>query len=80
MLQIYTLSESLSTYFSVSLPTKSDSSFTKSHMFSACKIPRTEEPCRMQSTASQRVRHAWACTLEILSIYNMGTKTLFSIK
>ena len=26
----------------------------------AWKVPRTEEPCRLQSTASQRVGHNWA--------------------
>ena len=30
----------------------------------AWKIPRTEEPCRLQSMGSQRVRHDWATSLQ----------------
>ena len=34
---------------------------THSSIF-AWRIPRTEEPDRLQSMGSQRVRHSWACT------------------
>ena len=30
----------------------------------AWKIPRTEEPCRLQSTESQKVGHNWATSLQ----------------
>ena len=35
----------------------------------AWRIPWTEEPGRLQSTASQRVRHDWATTFSTISLY-----------
>ena len=39
----------------------------------AWKIPWTEEPCRLQSMGSQRVRHDWATSLASLSLCHHKT-------
>ena len=41
----------------------------------AWKIPWTEEPCRLQSMGSQRVRHDWATSLHFTS-YHVGSQSL----
>ena len=37
----------------------------------AWKIPGTEEPCRLQSTGSQRVGHDWATSLDFLTLIKL---------
>ena len=40
----------------------------------AWKIPRMEEPGRLQSMGSQRVRQDWATSLHYENVYQMGSK------
>ena len=40
----------------------------------AWKIPWTEEPCRMQSMGSLRVRHNWATSLSLLTFHALEKK------
>ena len=44
----------------------------------AWKIPWTEEPGRLQSMGSQRVRHNWATSLSLSFFRRMTNKTLIS--
>ena len=53
---------------------------TAPHTILACKIPRTEEPARLQSTESQRAGHDWANTVHINTAFlsdrsNLGNVT-----
>ena len=43
----------------------------------AWKIPRTEEPCRLQSLGSQRAGHDWATSLHFFTSYNSDTSGSF---
>ena len=42
----------------------------------AWKIPWTEEPCRLQSMVSQRVRHDWAASLTHSYVYISSVQSL----
>ena len=44
----------------------------------ACKISWMEEPARLQSMGSQRVRHDWATKLSFLSLYPQHEGEVFS--